>query len=109
MNIGFLDRRITFVLPALTPNAYGEITGAGTDVATVWAAMDNKSAANSVVQEQESTVNRVTWRVRSSSVTRIVTPKWIIRYGSDLYNILAIQEVGRKNEIHFITERVISE
>ena len=109
MNIGFLDRRITFVIPAVTPNAYGEITGAGTDIATVWAAMDNKSAANSVVQEQESTINRVTWRVRSSSVTRAVTPKWIIRYGSDLYNILAIQEVGRKNEIHFITERVISE
>jgi head-tail adaptor len=109
MNIGFLDRRITFVIPAVTPNAYGEITGAGTDIATVWAAMDNKSAANSVIQEQESTINRVTWRVRSSSVTRLVTPKYTIRYGSDVYNILAIQEVGRKNELHFITERVISE
>ena len=109
MNIGFLDRRITFVAPAVTPNAYGEITGAGTDIVTVWAAMDNKSAANSVVQEQESTINRVTWRVRSSTVTRLVTPKYTIRYGSDVYNILAIQEVGRKSELHFITERVISE
>ena len=51
MNIGFLDRRITFVLPAVAPNAYGEITGTGVDLATVWAAMDNKSAANSVIQE----------------------------------------------------------
>ena len=109
MNIGFLDRRITFVLPAVAPNAYGEITGGGQDVATVWAAMDNKSAASSVVQEQESTINRVTWRVRSSSATRLVTPKYTIRYGSDVYNILAIQEVGRKSELHFITERVISE
>jgi head-tail adaptor len=109
MNIGFLDRRITFVIPSVAANAYGEITGAGTDIATVWAAMDNKSAANSVIQEQESTINRVTWRVRSSSVTRLVTPKYTIRYGSDVYNILAIQEVGRKNELHFITERVISE
>ena len=109
MNIGFLDRRITFVLPLGTVNAYGESTGDTSDVVTVWAAMDNKSAASSVVQEQESTINRVTWRVRSSSVTRLVTPKYTIRYGSDVYNILAIQEVGRKNEIHFITERVISE
>ena len=109
MNIGFLDRRITFVTPAITSNSYGEITGAGGDVATVWAAMDNKSAANSVIQEQENTINRVTWRVRSSTLTRAITPKYTIRYGSDVYNILAIQEVGRKNELHFITERVISE
>ena len=109
MNIGFLDRRITFVAPAITTNGYGEITGAGSDFTTVWAAMDNKSAANSVIQEQENTINRVTWRVRSSTLTRLVTPKFTIRYGSDVYNILAIQEVGRKSELHFITERVISE
>lgn len=109
MNIGFLDRRITFVAPSVSTNAYGEITGAGTDIATVWAAMDNKSAANSVIQEQESTINRVTWRVRSSTLTRVITPKYTIRYGSDIYNILAIQEVGRNAELHFITERVISE
>ena len=109
MNIGFLDRRITFVAPAISANSYGEITGTGTDFTTVWAAMDNKSAVNSVIQEQENTINRVTWRVRSSSLTRLITPKFTIRYGSDVYNILAIQEVGRKNELHFITERVISE
>jgi hypothetical protein len=59
--------------------------------------------------EQETTKNTVTWRVRSSSTTRAVTPKYTIRYGSDIYNILAIQEVGRNDSLHFITERVISE
>lgn len=109
MNIGFLDRRITFVAPSTTTNAYGESTGSGTDYATVWAALDNKSASNSVIQEQESTRNSVTWRVRSSTTTRAVTPKYTISYNSDTYNILAIQEVGRNNELHFITERVVSE
>jgi SPP1 family predicted phage head-tail adaptor len=109
MNIGFLDRRITFVAPSNAANSYGEVYGTGVDYATVWAALDNKGASNAVIMEQETTKNTVTWRVRSSSTTRAVTPKYTIRYGSDIYNILAIQEVGRKNELHFITERVISE
>jgi hypothetical protein len=75
----------------------------------VWAALDNKSASGVVIQEQESTINRVTWRVRSSTTTRAVTPKYSIRYKTDMYNIVAVQEVGRNNELHFITERVKSE
>jgi SPP1 family predicted phage head-tail adaptor len=109
VNIGFLDRRITFVAPSNATNSYGEVYGTGVDYATVWAALDNKAASNSVQTEQETTRNAITWRVRSSSTTRAITPKYTIRYGSDTYNILAIQEVGRKNELHFITERVISE
>lgn len=109
MNIGYLDRRITFVAPATSRNEYGEVTGDTTDYATVWAALDNKSASGAVIQEQESTINRVTWRVRSSTTTRAVTPKYSIRYKTDLYNIVAVQEVGRNNELQFITERVKSE
>ena len=109
MNIGFLDRRITFVAPATDRNEYGEVTGDTTDYATVWAALDNKGASGAVIQEQESTINRVTWRVRSSTETRAVTPKYRISYGGDIYNILAVQEIGRKSELHFITERVVSE
>jgi SPP1 family predicted phage head-tail adaptor len=109
MNIGFLDRRITFVAPSTATNSYGEVYGSGVDYATVWAALDNKGASSAVIMEQETTRNTVTWRVRSSSTTRAVTPKYTIRYGSDVYNILAIQEVGRNSELYFITERVISE
>jgi len=109
MNIGYLDRRITLVAPLTAVDSYGAPIGGGAIVATVWAAFDNKSANNSVIQEQETTRNVVIWRVRSSSTTRLVTPKYTIRYGSDVYNILAIQEVGRKAELHFISERVISE
>ena len=109
MNIGYLDRRITFVAPSTSQNVYGEVTGTGTDYATVWAALDNKSASGVVDQEQETTINRVTWRVRSSTTTRAVTPKYRIRYKTDFYNIVAVQEIGRNNELHFITERVISE
>ena len=77
--------------------------------ATVWAALDNKAASSAVLQEQETTTNRGTWRVRSSTETRAVTPKYRISYNGDIYNILAVQEIGRKSELHFITERVVSE
>ena len=109
MNIGYLDRRITFQAPGTTTDDYGEVTGAWSDYATVWAALDNKSASSGIIQEQEVSVNSVTWRVRSSTTTRDVTPKYRIRYKQDFYEILAVQEVGRNNELHFITERVISE
>ena len=113
MNIGFLDRRITLEGPSSSPtlNAYGEAVQADawTALVTVWAAMDNKAARSSIIADQETSINRVTWRVRSSSFTRLVTPKYRIKYGNDYYNILAVQEVGRKDMIHFVTERVISE
>ena len=109
MNIGFLDRRIVLQVRTSTVDAYGDTTGSWIDSLTVWAALDNKSAGSTVIQEQENTINRVTWRVRSSASTRLVTPKWRIKYGSDFYNILAIQEIGRNNELHFLSERVISE
>ena len=109
MNIGYLDRRIEFIAPATNFNDYGEVTSDGAAVYKVWAAMDNKSANGAVVLEQETAVNRVVWRVRSSSNMRAITPKFQIRYDSDLYRILAIQEVGRKNELHFVTEKTSSD
>jgi len=113
MNIGFLDRRITLEAPGINPtvDAYGQSVQADAYITwvTVWAAMDNKSARSSVIAEQETAINRVTWRIRSSAFTRVITPKYRIKYGTDYYNILAVQEVGRKDMIHLISERVISE
>ncbi len=75
----------------------------------MWGALGNKAASRAVLQEQGARTNRVRWRVRSSTETRAVTPKYRISYGGDIYNILAVQEIGRKSELHFITERVVSE
>jgi len=113
MNIGHLDRRITLEAPSPTGtiDAYGEMSQADAwqTWVTVWAAMDNKAARSSIIADQETAINRVTWRVRSSAFTRIVTPKYRVKYGNDYYNILAVQEVGRKHMIYLVTERVISE
>ena len=113
MNIGFLDRRIEIEAPAASPttNAYGEADQADafSTYTTVWAALDNKAARSNIIQEQETSINRVTWRVRSSTITRQVTPKYRIKHGTELYNILAVQEIGRLDMLHFISERVVSE
>ena len=109
MNIGFLDRRIVIQSASRTADAYGQTVPTWNTYVTCWAALDNKAASSSVLQEQETSTNRVTWRVRSSTLTRAVTPKYRISYGGDIYNILAVQEIGRKSELHFITERVVSE
>jgi SPP1 family predicted phage head-tail adaptor len=109
MNIGFLDRRISFYAPSTTRDNYGAKSGSATLYTTVWAALDNKSASGSVMMEQETSVNRVVWRVRSSSTTRAITPKYTIQYSGDTYEILAIEEVGRNAELHFHTQKVVSE
>lgn len=111
MNIGYLDRRITLELRGSNLNAYGEPDDSWSSVGTVWAAMDNSAskARNMQDLEQDVTRNVVTWRVRSSTLTRQVTPKYRVNYGGEYYNILAVQERGRKDEIRLITERVVSE
>lgn len=109
MNIGYLDRRITLELRGSSLNAYGEPDDAWSSVGTVWAAMDHGSATGKQDLEQDVTRNAVIWRVRSSSLTRQVTPKYRVNYGGQYYNILAVQERGRKDEIRLITERVVSE
>ena len=101
MNIGFLDRRIVIQSASRTADLYGQTVPSWSTYVTVWAALDNKSASSAVLQEQETSTNRVTWRVRSSSETRAVTPKFRISYDGEIYNILAVQEVGRKNELHY--------
>ena len=109
MNIGYLDRRITLELRGSSLNAYGEPDDSWSSVGTVWAGMDHGSATGKQDLEQDVTRNVVTWRVRSSTLTRQVTPKYRVNYGGEYYNILAVQERGRKDEIRLITERVVSE
>ena len=70
--------------------------------------MDNKAGNGAVIAEQETAINRVTWRVRYSTDMAAVTAKMRVLYDSKAYNIVAIQEVGRKNELHFITEKAES-
>lgn len=108
MNIGFLDRRIQIQQQSTTVDAYGDRTGSWSTLHTVWAALDNKSASSSVIAEQEASINRVTWRVRYSTDMAAVTTNMRILYGSDVYNILAVTEHGRKHELHFVTEKVES-
>ena len=109
MNIGYLDRRIEVEYQATGVNAYGEPTGSYTSIGAFWAAMDHGSASGKQDLEQDVTRNVVTWRIRSSALTRTITPKYRVKYDGAYYNILAVQERGRKDEIRLITERVVSE
>ena len=109
MNIGYMDRRIELQLNAGTLDGYGATSSSWTTSATVWAAMDTKGSSTSIEFEQETAKYLVTWRIRSSSTTRNVTPKWRVKYGTDLYEIKAVQEKGRNDELHLITERIVAE
>ena len=51
MNIGFLDRRIVIQSASRTADAYGQTVPSWSTYATVWAALDNKSASGAVLEE----------------------------------------------------------
>lgn len=109
MNIGYMYRRIELQTNTGTLDGYGATSSSWTTSTTVWAAMDITGSNATIELEQETTKYLVTWRIRSSTTTRTVTPKWRVKYGKEVYEIKAVREKGRNDELHLITERIVAE
>lgn len=108
MNIGYMDRRITVQEDTGTSNLYGEVSSTWSDVATVWAAMDINNSSSRIEFEQETAKYMVTWRIRSSTISRAFTESMRVRDGNNVYHIKSIVEKGRNDELHLITQKVVS-
>lgn len=109
MNIGYMDRRITVQEDTGTANLYGEVSSTWSDVATVWAAMDMTNSSSRIEFEQETAKYMVTWRIRSSTISRAFTESMRVNDGSNIYHIKAILEKGRNDELHLVTQKVVSQ
>ena len=105
MRFGQMDRRIVIERAALTTNTYGERAETWGTYTTVWAEISYKygSGSESIQSDQILTKQPVSFIIRYSATTSGITPTDRVSYGGDLYQIEAIQEIGRAAGLRIVT------
>ena len=100
-----MDRRIVIERATLTTNTYGERAESWGTLATVWAEISYKygSGTESIQSDQILTKQPVSFIIRYSATTNGVNPTDRVSYGGDLYQIEAIQEIGRAEGLRVVT------
>lgn len=100
-----MDRRIVIERATLTTNTYGERAESWGTLATVWAEISYKygSGTESIQSDQILTKQPVSFIIRYSATTNGVNPTDRVSYGGDLYQIEAIQEIGRAEGLRIVT------
>ena len=101
MRIGKSDRRITIQRYTTTTNAYGERVLNYSTLITVWAELmkTGEGMTERITTAQDMPVQRVRFKIRSSSDSRGIKADDRVLYDSKFYNIQGIEEVGRNDQL----------
>jgi SPP1 family predicted phage head-tail adaptor len=90
MNAGKLNRRLTLKSISLTADENGQKVSTAQAVATVWAALKEKTGREAHEHEQQKSISSVSWIIRWRSD---VQPDWILEDSSGQeYEIKAVKE-----------------
>lgn len=95
MNIGDLNKRVTWQYKTRTPNGMGGFTETWVDAATVWAAIWPVSATEMAKAGSERMV--VTHRIRIR-FRRPFRADWRGKFGNRYFNIVGITNPAEANE-----------
>jgi SPP1 family predicted phage head-tail adaptor len=95
MNFGKFDRQLLLQRPAVvTQNDFGEEASAGfEDVEAVYGEQKPGTGSESFLAQQQTAQQAVTWQIRYRAD---LTTTWQLVYEGCTYQIIAIQEVGRR-------------
>lgn len=105
MKIGKADRRVTLQQVSYTRNNYGEAIRSYSTLAVVWAElMKTGGIGESIKEGQDIAVKRLNFKVRSSSDTRSITAGDRLQYAGDNYDILGVEEIGRKDQLVLVVQ-----
>ncbi len=101
MRIGKSDRRITIQRYTTTTNTYGERVQSYSTLLTVWAELmkTGEGMTERITTDQDMPVQRVRFKIRSSSDSRGIKADDRVLYDSKFYNIQGIEEVGRNDQL----------
>jgi SPP1 family predicted phage head-tail adaptor len=105
---GDLDRRITLQrLSESGSNAFNEPVEVWTDLATIWARRADISDSERMAAGQVGAALTSRFVVRSSSITRTMTPADRIFYAGSVWNIFGIKETraGRNQYLEITAAR----
>jgi SPP1 family predicted phage head-tail adaptor len=103
MNIGRLDRRITLQSLSVTRDEWNHPTEAWTDLATIWATKTPRRALEPTEEKQVVALNVVDWYIRHR--TDVTADMRLKDADDNVFDIVAVQEVGRKEGLKITTER----
>jgi head-tail adaptor len=105
MRIGKADRRVTLQQVSYTRNDYGEAIKGYTTLTSVWAELlKTGNIGESIKEGQDIAVKRLHFKVRSSTDTRAITAGDRLQYASDNFDILGVEEIGRKDQLVYIVQ-----
>jgi len=101
MRIGQSDRRITVERYTTTTNAYGERVQTWSTLLTVWAELmkTGEGMTERITSDQDMPVQRLRFKIRSSSDSRGIKADDRVLYNSKYYNIQGIEEIGRNDQL----------
>lgn len=89
---GKLDRRITIERVASVPNTYNEPVETWSVLITVWAQRKDVSNSEKLAAGEVGSALNSRFVIRSSSITRTVTPVDRINYDQAIWNIQGVKE-----------------
>ena len=96
IRVGAMDRRITLQTATETQDGYGEPVPTWSTLATVWASVRPERASEQFEGDQEHATRQTIFRIRYRSD---VNEKTRISYGSQVYDITGIIEIGRREAL----------
>jgi len=101
MRIGKSDRRIKVQRYTTSTNAYGERVQTWSTLLTVWAELmkTGEGMTERITTDQDMPVQRVRFKIRSSSDSRGIKADDRVLYNLKYYNIQGIEEVGRQDQL----------
>lgn len=101
MRIGSSDRRITIERYTTSTNTYGERVQTWSTLLTVWAELmkTGEGMTERITANQDMPIQRIRFKIRSSSDSRGIKADDRVLYNSNYYIIQGIEEVGRKDQL----------
>lgn len=101
MRIGQSDRRITVERYTTSTNDYGERVQTWATLLTVWAELmkTGERMTERITTDQDTPVQRLRFKIRSSSDSRGIKADDRVLYNSKYYNIQGIEEIGRQDQL----------
>lgn len=103
MNAGRLDRKIELHSPTTTTDSFGQSSETFAKVADVWAMKKDTAAREIVEADQLVAMVRTEWTIRHRTD---INETWIVKYESNEYEIKGILEIGRREGLRLITEKI---
>lgn len=104
MRAGRLDRRITLQHRTTSRDSFGQEVETFTAYATVWASKLDTRGREAIASEQKFAENSSVFQIRH--MEGVLRTDRIV-YGSEVYNIRQIAEVGRRRTLDILADAVV--